>query len=234
MAETATIVESGVSFTANFDEQSINIGEITPGDDDQLTGDVLRRALRRLGATDIGMQFDDPIPDRVEGRFAYTSDGSVSGFLEFSLGGNWFIRALKTSGIFRLVGANVIQPNRPDIFADDTPAVSYKQFSVSGGTASILETGVSGLTPTESAQLAASAAATPAATAAAVWEGAALEAGLSAGDLLRIISAVLAGAAVVPSADGTYSFTGLDGTTVRVGGTMAGSVRAPTVIDGDP
>lgn len=62
-----------------------------------------------------------------------------------------------------------------------------------------------------------------------VWE-AILESGYSAGDLMRIIASVQAGSATGLSA--SPSFTGLDGATVRVAGTVSGDTRTITTIDG--
>jgi hypothetical protein len=71
---------------------------------------------------------------------------------------------------------------------------------------------------------------TPAAIAAAVWAEI-VESGYSASDILRILAAVAAGDAT--DLDGNPSFTGLDGTTTRVAGTISGGDRTITSIDGD-
>ena len=230
MAETATATEAGIVFTADYDTQRIIIPEINPGGDDQITGDTLRNALRKLGDTNVGMQFLDPIDGRVEGRFAYASDGSVSGFLEFKFRENWAIESQKPAGVFRLVGANVLAPNRSDVFVDDTPSVSYKQFSISGGTAAIVETGVSGLTPTEAVELATAAASTPTANAAA-FLAALVEGTFTVQDVLRFKLAMAAGSGQMPTGPGEFNFQSpVTPATTRIAGNVAanGARTVPT------
>lgn len=70
---------------------------------------------------------------------------------------------------------------------------------------------------------------TASACAAAVWQRV-IEAGFSAEELLRIIAAVQAGDAADMSTNPT--FTGLDGTTTRVAGTVSGGTRTVTTVDG--
>ncbi|HEV6964636.1 hypothetical protein [Roseateles sp.] len=69
------------------------------------------------------------------------------------------------------------------------------------------------------------------ASAAAVWDHP-LEGGFTAGDILRIIAAAVAGR--VSISGNTVTFTGLDGSTVRITGTVDGSGNRNSVShDGD-
>jgi hypothetical protein len=167
----------------------------------------------------------------------------ITTFLTVRLLDSWEVNTLKTSGRFVILDGNLIRADGEDPFRDN-PLITYQLNLSQAGV--VAETGVSGLTPTESTQLGnldvavssrlATASYTAPPTAAAIsaetWEGAALESTLTPGDMMRIMSAVLAGSAVVPNGDGSYSFTGLDGATVRVGGTVTGTARANTLIDG--
>jgi len=60
-----------------------------------------------------------------------------------------------------------------------------------------------------------------------------LEAGYTVGDILKLLAAIGLGNATVPESDGSYTFTGLDGTTVRVQGSKSGDIRTITTLNAD-
>lgn len=91
-------------------------------------------------------------------RIATGSGNDVLGtgietFLTVTLLENWEVNTLKTSGKFEVSGGNLIREDQADPFRDN-PLITYIAFLSQAGIATQIETGVSGLTASESAQLA--------------------------------------------------------------------------------
>lgn len=218
MSYTATI--EGVDYVFHFDDQRIDV----PASLDTLEVTKLWEAVKKCHASEPGITY---------GIIADASgldelDPGVSTFLTMTLQELWEVNSLKASGKFTTKGGNLRRADGEDPFRDN-PLVTYIAFLSQAGTAALIESGVSGLTPAESAQLLAIPT-TPAPTAeenaATVWTEE-LEGPLTATDMQRILLAVLAGEAVIPQGDGSYSFRSQDGGTVRVSGTVSGTGRTP-------
>lgn len=77
----------------------------------------------------------------------------IATFLTVTLQDNWEVATQKTSGKFEVSGGNLIRADQADPFLDN-PNITYIAFLSQAGIATQIETGVSGLTPAESAQLA--------------------------------------------------------------------------------
>ena len=74
----------------------------------------------------------------------------ISTFLTVSLLDNWEINTLKSSGKFEIAGGNIVRDDESDPFRDN-PLITYINNLSQAGV--VAESGISGLTPEESAKL---------------------------------------------------------------------------------
>ena len=139
-----TAIVSGKNYGFDFANQIINIDATI---DNMLVTD-LWTAIKEAQASSEGISYE-----RVAtGGGTDTLGVGVQTFLTVTLLHNWEVNTLKSSGKFEVSGGNLIRADQADPFLDN-PAITYIAFLSQAGIATQIETGVSGLTPTESAQL---------------------------------------------------------------------------------
>lgn len=143
----------GVSFTAtvdgktygfDFEDQRIDIDATV---DSMVVGN-LWTAIKEAHEDSQGIVW----PKIADGGGSDTLGTGIETYLTVTLLENWEVNTLKTSGKFEVGGGNLIREDQADPFRDD-PAITYIAFLSQAGIATTVETGVSGLTPAESAQL---------------------------------------------------------------------------------
>lgn len=145
MAVVYTATISGKSYGFDFEDQRIDIDETI----NNVLVTNLWLAIKEAQGSVEGMAYD-----RVaSGSGKNTLGTGVETFLTVTLLDNWEVNTLKTSGKFEVSGGNLIRDDNADPFRDN-PLITYIAFLSQAGIATQIETGVSGLTPTEAAQLA--------------------------------------------------------------------------------
>ena len=144
MAVIYTVTVSGKEYGFDFADQRIDIDATI---DSMLVGD-LWLAVKFVQSTIQGMAYD-----RIAtGSGSDTLGTGVETFLTVTMLDNWEISSLKPSGKFEVTGGNLIREDQEDPFRDN-PLITYIAYLSQAGIATHIETGVSGLTPAESAQL---------------------------------------------------------------------------------
>lgn len=146
MAVIYTATVDSKSYGFDFADQRIDIDATI----DNVDVTNLWTAIKEAQGAVEGMPYD---------RAATGSGNDVLGtgvetFLTVTLLDNWEVNTLKTSGKFEVSGGNLIRDDGADPFRDN-PAITYIAFLSQAGIATQIETGISGLTAEESAQLAA-------------------------------------------------------------------------------
>jgi hypothetical protein len=140
---TATV--GGKDYGFEFDMQIIDVDATI---DNMLVTD-LWTAIKEAQAASEGMSYDQIATG---GGTDVLSTG-IETFLTVTLLDNWEINTLKSSGKFEVSGGNLIRDDQADPFLDN-PLITYISFLSQAGVATVTETGVSGLTASESTQLA--------------------------------------------------------------------------------
>jgi hypothetical protein len=151
--------------------------------------------------------------------------GTTKTFLTIRLYDGWEVNSLKSSGKFEVADGNLIKDNGLDPFLDN-PLLTYIQFLSQAGV--VVETGVSGLTPTESAKLLSLPTAAQIATA--VWDFV-VEGTLMAKEFMRLIYSALLGD--VTGTQNAQAFKSADGGKTRFDSASApDGTRTVTNVDG--
>lgn len=173
----------------------------------ELDLETFRLALRALEATDDGMFFP-----ATHDHNPPVSVGGVSLAQVVILINGYTVTFEDDQYAVRLVGAN---SNVGDF-------VNVNQVSVRTNNSAglIVVTQGSGVTSQDKTDIIAG-----------VWSKL-LEGTETAADILRILRSEAAGDAMVPEGDGDYEFLAADGVTPRIQGTIAGSTRNVTLVDG--
>ena len=209
MAVIYTATVDGKSYGFDFDDQRIDIDATI----NTLFVANLWIAIKEAMASLVGICF---------ARIATGGGTDVLGtgvetFLTVTLLDNWEVSTLKVSGKFEVQGGNLIRDDQADPFRDN-PSITYISFLSQAGIATHIETGISGLTPTESEQLAN--------LGDTVW-GTLIEAGFTASQVLKIIAASAAG----KTSNGGKTFRDLSDTKDRITGTVTGADRTAATYD---
>jgi hypothetical protein len=139
---TATV--AGKDYGFDFDGQIINVDATV----DNLLVTNLYTAIKEAQSSIPGIVYS--IIARGGGTDVLGT--GISTFLTVTLLENWEVNTLKTSGKFEVSGGNLIRADQADPFLDN-PLITYIAFLSQAGIATQIETGVSGLTPQESAKL---------------------------------------------------------------------------------
>lgn len=139
---TATVATKSYGF--DFADQRIDIDATI----DNMLVENLWTAIKEAQAETEGISYDQI----ATGSGLNELGTGVNTFLTVTLLSNWEVNTLKTSGKFEVSGGNLIRDDGADPFRDN-PSITYIAFLSQAGIATQIETGVSGLTAEESAQL---------------------------------------------------------------------------------
>lgn len=146
MAVIYTATVDGNSYGFDFVDKRIDIdaslSSVSVGD--------LWDAIQDAQASTEGIPYDEIAT--AEGLTTLST--GVSTFLTVAFNSTWEINTLLSSGKFEVNGGNLVRVDNDDPFRDN-PLITYINNLSQAGVVAIAETGTSGLTPSESAQLSA-------------------------------------------------------------------------------
>ncbi len=140
---TATV--SGKTYGFDFDDQRIDVDATL---NSMLVTD-LYTAIKLAQASTEGISY----PVIADGSGRNVLGAGVETYLTVTLKDNWEVLTLKATGKFEVFGGNLIRDDQGNPFRDNA-LITYISFMSQAGIATQVETGVSGLTPAESDQLA--------------------------------------------------------------------------------
>lgn len=143
MAVNYTATINGKTYGFDFEDQRIDVDSSV----DVLDVVDLYEAIKDAQNSIAGIVYDT-IAD-AEGLASLSS--GIKTYLTVSLRTAWEVNTLKTSGKFEVLGGNLIRADGADPFRDNS-LITYIAFLSQAGI--LAETATSGLTPSESAQLA--------------------------------------------------------------------------------
>lgn len=144
MAVIYTATVSGKSYGFDFEDQRIDIDATV----NNVLVTHLWTAIKEAQGSVEGVAYN-----RIaSGSGKNTLGTGVETFLTVTLLDNWEVNTLKASGKFEVSGGNLIREDNADPFRDN-PLITYIAFLSQAGIATQIETGVSGLTESESLQL---------------------------------------------------------------------------------
>ena len=140
-----SIVVNTKTYGFDFEDQRIDVDATV---DTLILGD-LWIAIQAAHSDKCGIAFTEI----ATGEGLATLGVGVQTFLTVKLLGSWEVNSLKASGKFQAGGGNLIREDGADPFRDN-PLITYIAFLSQAGIATLIETGTSGLIPSDFPELA--------------------------------------------------------------------------------